>query len=78
VPGGNLQEEAMLQQENQTEPQNFVWVCQALAATEEICKLSSTCHCSVCGKWFCSLQAEDEAWRHCSPEPADAVVRNTN
>lgn len=66
--GVKLKEEAMLQQENQAERSNFEWVCQALSAADEPCKLAATCHCAVCGKWFCSTHAEDEAWRHCSVE----------
>ncbi len=65
----------MSQLENQTIASNFNWVCQALSSTEETCKVSSTCHCLVCGKWFCSIHAEDEAWHRCAIDAGDEVVR---
>jgi len=61
----------MLQQENQAESPNLEWVCQALSATGEPCETSATCHCSICGKWFCAVHAEDEAWHRCALEPGD-------
>lgn len=59
----------MSQQENQMGSSNFDWVCQAMSATEETCKLSATCHCTVCGKWLCAVHADEEAWRRCALEP---------
>jgi len=61
----------MLQQENQTQSQNYEWVCQALSASGEPCDISATCHCGICNKWFCSVHAEDEAWHRCALEPGD-------
>jgi hypothetical protein len=61
----------MLQQENQTEIQDFGWVCQALSPMDDPCNASATCHCGICGKWFCVVHAEDEAWHHCALVPGD-------
>jgi len=47
----------MLQQENQTQSANLEGVCQALSATGEPCDTSATCHCGICGKWFCAFHA---------------------
>ena len=58
----------MLQQENQSQSTNFEWACQALSALGEPCDTSATRHCGVCGKWFCSVHAEDEAWHRCALE----------
>ena len=66
------------QQEYKSESQNFAWACQAVSAAEEICKLSTTCHCPVCEKWFYSVQVEDEAWRYRHLEPTDEAVKNPN
>lgn len=65
----------MSQQENQTIASNFSWVCQALSSTEETCKLSTTCHCPACGKWFCSIHAEDEARHQCALDARDETMR---
>ncbi len=61
----------MLQQENQTDSLNLEWVCQALSPTGEPCATSATCHCGICGKWFCVVHAEDEAWHRCALEPGE-------
>jgi len=61
----------MLQPEKPTEPMNYDWVCQAISATEESCKLAATCHCTVCGKWFCAVHAEEETGHSCALEKAD-------
>ena len=61
----------MLQQENQTESQNYEWVCQALSPAGEPCDTSATCHCGVCKKWFCTVHVEDEAWHNCALAPAE-------
>ena len=50
---------------------NYDWVCQAISATEESCKLAATCHCTVCGKWFCAVHAEEETGHSCALEKAD-------
>jgi hypothetical protein len=54
----------MLQQETQTESQNYEWVCQALSSSSEPCNTSATRHCGICKKWFCTVHVQDEAW-HC-------------
>jgi hypothetical protein len=64
-----------MQLEKQTERANYEWVCQAITATEEACKLAATCHCSVCGTWFCVVHAEDEAWHRCELEPGDEAEK---
>ncbi len=61
----------MLQQENQTQSANLEWVCQALSAIGEPCDTSATCHCGICGKWFCVVHAEDEAWHRCALEQGE-------
>lgn len=61
----------MLQQEPQTGSPHFEWVCQAMSAIGEPCDTRATCCCGVCGKWFCTLHAEDEAWHRGVLEPGD-------
>jgi hypothetical protein len=68
----------MLQQENQEKSWDFDWVCQAVSATDETCKFSATCHCNVCGKWFCQVHAEDEAWHHCTIEPRVSAAKENS
>ncbi len=72
---GRVKGVARMQLEKQTERANYEWVCQAITATEEACKLAATCHCSVCGKWFCVVHAEDEAWHRCELEPGDEAEK---
>jgi len=72
-----LQEGAMLQQENQTVSSNFEWVYQALSPTRETCKFSALCdESAVCGKWFCSLYTEEEAWNRCARDAEEEAARN--
>jgi hypothetical protein len=61
----------MLQQVNQTEARDLEWSCQAVSPMDEPCDASATYHCGICGRWFCALHAEDEAWHHCALEPGD-------
>jgi len=61
----------MLQQENQAPSQNFEWLCQALSAAGDPCDTRATCQCGICGKWFCTVHAEDAAWHSCALEPGD-------
>jgi hypothetical protein len=76
TPGGESQKGAMLlQQENQKLSPNFEWVYQALSPAKETCKFSALCHDPVCGKWFCSLYAEDETWHRCALDASNVVAR---
>ena len=55
----------MLQQQNQTEPREMVCTCQAVSPMDEPCDARATYHCERCGRWFCAVHAEDEAWHYC-------------
>ncbi len=68
----------MQQQDDPKGSSNFEWVCQALSTVDEVCKVSATCHCPVCGKWFCALHAEDEAWHHCTLDATGEGARGKN
>jgi hypothetical protein len=61
----------MLQQVNQTEARDLDWSCQAVSSMDELCDSSATFHCGICGRWFCSVHAEDETWHTCVLEPGD-------
>jgi hypothetical protein len=66
----------MLQEENQTESQNYEWACQALSPAGEACNTSTTCHCGVCKKWFCTVHVEDEVYRVLSVNAVTEDVDN--
>lgn len=61
----------MLQPQSHTQTQKLEWACEALTATGEPCDTAATAHCAACGKWFCAVHAEDEAWHRCALEPGD-------
>jgi len=56
----------MLQQVNQTEARDLEWSCQAVSSMDEPCGSSATFHCGICGRWFCAVHAQDEAWHTCA------------
>ena len=56
----------MLQQQNQPEARtDLEWTCQAVSSLDEPCDATATYHCGICGRWFCVMHAEDEAWHQC-------------
>jgi hypothetical protein len=61
----------MLEHVNQTEARNLEWSCQAVSLMDESCDAAATFHCGICGRWFCSVHAEDETWHTCVLEPGD-------
>jgi hypothetical protein len=56
----------MLQQQNHAEPREVKWTCQAQSPVDEPCDATATHHCAICGRWFCAVHADDEAWHHCA------------
>jgi len=57
----------MLQQQNQPEARtDLEWTCQAVSSLDEPCDATATYHCGICGRWFCVMHAEDEAWHECA------------
>ena len=77
APGGESQKGViLLQQENQKRSSNFEWVYQALSPAKETCKFSGLCQDPVCGKWFCSLYTEEEAWNRCARDAEEEAARN--
>ena len=65
----------MLQEENQKRSSDFAWVYQALSPREETCKFSAACDYPACGKWFCSMYVEDEAWSRGALDANDQAAR---
>jgi hypothetical protein len=61
----------MLQQVNQTKARNLEWSCQGVSPMDDPCDSVATFHCRICGRWFCAVHAEDEAWHTCVLEPGD-------
>jgi len=61
----------MLQQSNHTGARNLEWSCEAISPTAEPCNAAATSHCGICGRWFCSVHAEDETWHICVVEPGE-------
>ena len=61
----------MLQEVNQAESYNVERICQAVSPMDDTCAARASNHCGICGLWFCSVHAEDEAWHHCALEPGD-------
>jgi len=62
---------AMLQELPQTEVRDVEYCCQAVSPIDEACESHATFHCGICGKWFCTVHADDPAWHACSLEPGD-------
>jgi hypothetical protein len=56
----------MLQQQNQTVPQDIVSTCQAVSPMDKPCDAPGTYHCEICSRWFCTVHADDEAWHPCA------------
>ena len=61
----------MLQQSSHTDARNLEWSCEAISPTAEPCDSAATSHCGICGRWFCAVHAEDEAWHICAVEPGE-------
>jgi hypothetical protein len=61
----------MLPQVNQTEARDLEWSCESVSPTDEPCESVATIHCGICGRWFCTVHAEDETWHACALEPGD-------
>jgi hypothetical protein len=56
----------MLQQQNHVEPREIEAICQAQSPMDEPCDATATYRCAICGRWFCAVHADDEAWHHCA------------
>jgi hypothetical protein len=56
---------------NQTETRNLEWSCEAVSPVAEPCDASATVHCGICGRWFCTVHADDETWHICVVYPGD-------
>jgi hypothetical protein len=61
----------MLQQANQIESRELKWICEGFSPMRDPCDAKATYQCGICGKWFCVIHAEDEAWHPCALEPGD-------
>jgi hypothetical protein len=61
----------MLQGTKQAESRNLEWTCQAVSPLDAPCDALASYQCGVCGKWYCAIHAENEAWHACVLEPGD-------
>lgn len=58
----------MAQQATQTKPETLERTCQGVSPLDEPCDEKASYHCDTCGRWFCAVHAEDEAWHQCAAE----------
>jgi hypothetical protein len=61
----------MLRQANQTETRALEWSCEAVSQMAEPCDTAANVHCGICGRWFCTVHADDDAWQICVVDPGD-------
>jgi hypothetical protein len=61
----------MPEESKHSEKSGLAWTCQGVSPLGEPCDSAASLHCDICGRSFCAVHAEDEAWHTCVLGPGD-------